>query len=629
MMLSSLISLPEISLRPYQQRIVEDVHEHVKQGKKKILIGLPTGGGKTRIAARIVRDFYAQGLRANFIVNRRELLDQTSSTFSKFGLPHGFISAGKKFSDQEDLYISSIYTMKCREDWKDLSFQVFIFDEADITAWDKCSLDLMNTLYPNAVFIHLTATPYRTKKSESMADVADVAIAHVTPKDLMRMGFLKPSKPYGLSPADIGSVGTSGEDYNELELNVVCNTDELVAKLVEEYERHGLDGANRWRDPSVVGHLPPKQRGRRAICFGTGVGHCKAIAKAFNEAGIPAGVILGTISTAERKEIYRKLATREIVVVVARDVLTAGFDFPAVSLGLFARPTKAARVWFQQYGRILRIWDGTFPQWPDIPHEIPDKEAIALDQAANLQRFDTPESLSREAFGLGAEQYVKPKEDREAVQQDPKICPSCSAVNGPRSVLCYICGAELFSTTKEEVDDSVHQKQKLEEWQGHQWINRPSKIKNLDPVHRAKIHDLIAASRVRGEGKKWVADHFLHLNPDAPVESLEYLAERLDYKPGWGHVRYKQIQKYSTKSLANKREIWGRAIAKCSTGLQVILESKCSLGSLNVPHNGSAIATVNYVDACYEQILLARVGEIEGAVAAIAQKPVKIAFKLL
>jgi DNA repair protein RadD len=59
---------------------------------------LPTGAGKTVMAAAMHGNAAsALGLTSEFVVHRKELIDQTSRTFTAFGMPHGFIAAGHPF----------------------------------------------------------------------------------------------------------------------------------------------------------------------------------------------------------------------------------------------------------------------------------------------------------------------------------------------------------------------------------------------------------------------------------------------------------------------------------------------------------------------------------------------------
>ena len=70
-----------------------------------------------------------KGNNAWFICHRRELIDQTSKTFDKFGLHHGFIAAGYPVNPLQKIQICSIDTLKNRLDK---------VKPPDFIMWDEC-----------------------------------------------------------------------------------------------------------------------------------------------------------------------------------------------------------------------------------------------------------------------------------------------------------------------------------------------------------------------------------------------------------------------------------------------------------------------------------------------------------
>ena len=102
-----------IKPRGYQQDIFDAVRGEMRQ-HKSVLLQLPTGGGKTVIAAYMAENAVAKGGRVFFICHRRELLEQTSRTFSEFGISHGFIAAGLPKNYYSQVQICSIDTLKNR-----------------------------------------------------------------------------------------------------------------------------------------------------------------------------------------------------------------------------------------------------------------------------------------------------------------------------------------------------------------------------------------------------------------------------------------------------------------------------------------------------------------------------------
>ena len=68
----------ELELRPYQETARQKVQEEWKEGKKRTLLVLPTGTGKTIVFSKIIEDRVKKGERVLVIAHRGDLLEQAS-----------------------------------------------------------------------------------------------------------------------------------------------------------------------------------------------------------------------------------------------------------------------------------------------------------------------------------------------------------------------------------------------------------------------------------------------------------------------------------------------------------------------------------------------------------------------
>ena len=66
-----------IELRDYQRDLLEQVQKVLDPKKARIMVQLPTGGGKTVIAAHLLADYLVGGRKAVWITHRTELARQT------------------------------------------------------------------------------------------------------------------------------------------------------------------------------------------------------------------------------------------------------------------------------------------------------------------------------------------------------------------------------------------------------------------------------------------------------------------------------------------------------------------------------------------------------------------------
>jgi superfamily II DNA or RNA helicase len=73
-------------LRLYQETAIDLLRESLRTGHRRPILQLPTGAGKTRIAAEIVLGSLSKERRAIFVVPRLSLIEQTVTAFEREGV---------------------------------------------------------------------------------------------------------------------------------------------------------------------------------------------------------------------------------------------------------------------------------------------------------------------------------------------------------------------------------------------------------------------------------------------------------------------------------------------------------------------------------------------------------------
>jgi superfamily II DNA or RNA helicase len=73
-------------LRQYQAQGLEATRCKLKSGVSRVILLLPTGGGKTLVAAHMIRRARDKGKRVAFVVPALSLIDQTVSAFEAEGI---------------------------------------------------------------------------------------------------------------------------------------------------------------------------------------------------------------------------------------------------------------------------------------------------------------------------------------------------------------------------------------------------------------------------------------------------------------------------------------------------------------------------------------------------------------
>jgi superfamily II DNA or RNA helicase len=357
----------------------------------------------TVIASKIIQILRHNNLKILFLVHRDVLISQTANKLQSFGLSCGFIKAGYEEDPSNPIQIASIQTLDRRDGWKKLHFDVVIADEGHRTVYTAVHKEMMEDIYRKAIFVTLTATPYRLSSKEKMGDIFPKMIASPVPKKLMEMGYLAPLKYYSIGEADLSKVRTHMGDFREGDLSIVCNTPELIDKIVEEYKK--------------------KTPGKTAIGFTVDIKHAEDVCEAFKHSGIPSVVVSGKTPYETRRYFYKCLREGKIKVLLSCDAISEGFDEPSVEVGLLLRPTKSKALYEQQIGRVMRIS-------PDTGKT----HGTVLDQAGNVRRHGFIED--REVYRIPKTSDTKSNEDNPVPL---KSCPNCGAFLYGFQMEC-VCG---------------------------------------------------------------------------------------------------------------------------------------------------------------------------------------------
>jgi superfamily II DNA or RNA helicase len=395
------------ALRSYQKQVISEVYSHIRSCEKRILVVAPTGSGKTIIASQIVAHAASRHKRVGFLVHRDILVKQTYEKFSQFGIECGFIKAGWQENRDSLVQIASVQTMESRDWWQLLPVDVVLLDECHLVAWTNVVKQMLEVIHPNAIYIGLTATPWRTSKTEDMGDVFDALVCAPMPQELIDSGFLVKPSYYGVERPNSRQVSIDPDgEFNQSDLALATDTPEQIA--------------------TIVSHWRQLAQNRRTIAFAVDVKHSKHICEAFNNEGIPASHVDGDTPYKKREKIYEQLDKGEILVLSSCEALTEGFDVPSVSAILLCRATQSKALNVQMIGRGLRLSPNT------------DKcDCVVLDFVGNIRlRHGFIEDIKEIDLASG-------KESGSTVAPT-KLCPvedgGCGAILYAFQMICPGCG---------------------------------------------------------------------------------------------------------------------------------------------------------------------------------------------
>lgn len=441
-----------MTLRPYQNQLANDIRAAFGSGANRPLAVSPTGSGKTVLFSYITSQVLKRGSRVIIVAHRREILDQISATLKRVGVPHGFIQAGKSASIQPAM-VASIQTLARRLDTVPAP-DLVIIDEAHHSV--SKSYVQMFAAWPTAKFIGVTATPERLD-GKGLGAMFDRMVMGPSVQWLIDNGFL--AQPVYYAPrevVDLSQVHTVAGDFDRSEAEEIVDTPRITGDAVTHYVRF----CNR----------------QRAVAFCISVAHAQHVADTFNSCGIPSASIDGTLDPEVRKQRVEDLTAGKILVLTSCELISEGFDLPAVNAAILLRPTYSLSMHLQQLGRALRPYPGK-------------ANAIILDHVGNCLRHGLAEQ-ERDWDLSGREKRLK-----KSSLVETKQCSKCFAIFA--GTVCPQCGSqrEIAVREIEEVDGEL-QRLSIEDISKKREERREEgKCKTLD--------DFRALAKLRGYKLGW------------------------------------------------------------------------------------------------------------------------------
>ena len=421
-----------MALYDYQSSGIASIKGFYTKGKKKVLLYLATGGGKTHVFCEVLKGLHEKGNAGIVVVRGRKLVDQASKRLLREGVPHGVFMAGhKKFNPDLPIQICSIDTLRSRGAMPDA--KLIVVDEAHF-AVSSTFKDFL-AQYNDALILSVTATPF-TK--QSIRHLADEVVCPIKIKDLLARGFLVDGKYYAPRTPDLSNVEVSRStgDYNLEQLQDAMSKSYIVGDVVKEWLRLG--------------------EGRSTLVFCSGVQHSKQVRDAFLNAGVPAEHIDANVSDDERDAIIARLESGEIKVITSIGTMTTGVDIPSLGCIVFARPTQSYILYVQMLGR------GTRP-FKD------KKNFLVLDHAGNLMRHGRLIDVDAVEVNLDGKKSGPPK-------VLCKTCPECYAVMPISIKVCSEC-EHVFET--KERKSIVSQNGELEELKSNSPLLRLAQLTRM------------------------------------------------------------------------------------------------------------------------------------------------------
>lgn len=363
---------PQRGLFPHQKCAASKVERYLYFEEGRVMLHLPTGVGKTRTAMSIVASHLrmrSPGLVV-WLAATRELLEQAALEFEatwktvgdrelpclRFWADHdpslddaseGLVVAGlgKLHSYGRDR--NALWNLGDRT-------TMVVFDEAH-QAVAATYQDLIATIVsrrPRMPLLGLSATPGRTWAEPDV----DVALAELFRGNKVMIGGANPIKRLTadgyLAEVDFQRLDVEpGLSLSSADLEHLAEAREIPDSLAARL------GADEQRNLQIIGRLRRLAGNHsRILVFAASVDSAVLLAAVCRGLGLKADAVTAKTDGAERARVIRRFRNRGggPRVLFNYGVLTAGFDAPAASCALIARPTKSLVLYSQMVGRVTR-----------------------------------------------------------------------------------------------------------------------------------------------------------------------------------------------------------------------------------------------------------------------------------
>lgn len=462
-----------MGLRSYQQNGKDQARHQFSIGKKRVLLCIPTGGGKTVTFADMARDAVLNNIPVMVVVDRKELLEQAKDKLIEYGLQPQIITAGRSVRLGKNCYVATVQTLMKRS-FPEIG--LLIIDEAHKQIFDKL---LDRPEYKDSFVILATATPKRTGKMRQMSTICDVIVEPVTITELISLGFLVPAITFG-AKMDTSKIKTKGDDFDASALYDAFNKATLYAGVVEKYKKYA--------------------EGTKAIVFCVNVEHSKNTVQAFNNSGYNAIHVDGNTPKAERESILKAFKMGIYTHICNVGILTTGYDEWTIETVIINLATKSLSLFLQMAGRGSRI---TPQQFVDVPGYLQKTHFNLIDMGGNIYNHGFWESEREWNLEHKTREILEAAPVKECDEYTADINGNlgCGALTHLSAVKCKTCGW-LFPVKEKEGPKEVEFSQ-LEntDFLPAEFIGKSWSIMTVDELEKV--------AKLKGYKQGWVITQIL------------------------------------------------------------------------------------------------------------------------
>lgn len=466
-------------LRPYQQLAKDHLREALRFHKRVLLV-LPTGGGKGVLLSSIIQSAYAKEKRVLFAGHRGEILDQLSRHLDTLAVPHS-----RTLDPSYAVQVASVQTLARRMDRLPPA-DLFLPDEGHhfgARTWT----DLLKA-YSGSMTVSATATPYRLD-GRGLGDLDGhgfgfekiVCVARI--HELVEQGYLVPPRVFCPPGPSLRGVKLIGGDYSMRDASAIMDRPAVIGDAVAHWKKLAF--------------------GRPTLVFTTSLKHSADVVAAFRAEGISAES--ADAGTKDRAGVVNRFSDGTTLVLVSVNLYTEGTDLPLTSCISMLRPTTSPSLNRQMLGRGLRTYLGKV-------------DCVVLDHVGNVPKHGDP---------LDPEEYTLLGRERRSKEPVPSVtvCGKCFAVYSSKLEACPCCGEAKKHKPRaaiKTVDGELVEAGKLALAQWGRHVSQDERV--------AFLAEKMKVARERGYKPKWGPVQFSLRYGAWPTRTEELMAKEKIYE---------------------------------------------------------------------------------------------------
>lgn len=352
---------PELEIRKEQLECLDVIYDTRQAGRKRALVQMATGLGKTTVVAADVKRFMRDKpqSRVLFLCHQNDILTQARKRFEEIiGPEHtygNFTGDGEKDYHEVDCLFASFQVMR---EWH----KAFLESEFDYVVVDESHHAKANTYEPTLQYfkpefmLGVTATPDR-HDLKNIREIFGEEVYALSVQEAIARGLVA-KVDYRIITDEI-EMSQNLRDQRGRKMNIqqlnrsifVPKRDEEVTNIIESHAAEAIDSPKR-------------------IIFCESVEHTEELATYFSKAA----PLHSKLKKWEQDRYIEQFRGGEIDTLLTVDMFNEGIDIPDANQIVFLRSTQSKTVFLQQLGRGLR--------------KAPGKDEVqVLDFVANCDRL--------------------------------------------------------------------------------------------------------------------------------------------------------------------------------------------------------------------------------------------------